>query len=85
MKINCPKCNWQPTGEPLWVCDSYCNHVFDTFSSFGVCPKCSKRYSQTACPACNSWSLHEDWYKDLGPLLQKELKKIEKDLTIVKD
>ena len=60
MKINCPKCNWQPTGEPLWVCDSYCNHVFDTFSSFEVCPKCSKRYSQTACPACYSWSLHED-------------------------
>lgn len=81
-KVKCPKCFWKPTGEALWICESKCKHVWDTFSTFGECPKCSKRWEQTACPACHSWSLHQDWYYDLGAILKKELKKIEKELTI---
>ena len=81
MKINCPKCHWQPTRKSLWICESKCKHVWHTFSTFGVCPKCSKRWIQTSCPACDSWSLHEDWYKDLGMLLKKELEKFEMGLT----
>jgi RNA polymerase subunit RPABC4/transcription elongation factor Spt4 len=82
--IKCPKCSWKPTGEALWVCESKCNQVWDTFSTFGTCPKCSKRWEKTRCPACSSWSLHEDWYGDLSPLLKQELSKIEKESTLKK-
>ena len=79
--IKCPKCSWKPTGERLWICTPKCKNVWDTFSSAGICPKCSKRWKKTACPTCHSYSLHHDWYYDLGTLLKKELEKIEKEFT----
>ena len=73
--INCPKCSWKPTGAALWICESKCNQVFNTFSNYGVCPKCSKRFEDTCCPRCHRWSPHIDWY-GFDKLLKDELEKI---------
>jgi hypothetical protein len=38
-RIRCPKCKWQPGRRNRWRCD--CGHVWNTFDTNGVCPKCS--------------------------------------------
>lgn len=62
-KIMCPKCEWEPDGGAHWMC--HCSYVWNTFATYGKCPKCSKVHKQTQCPKCHQQSPHEDWYIDL--------------------
>ena len=74
LEIKCPKCSWKPTGEKLWQCS--CKHIWFTFETGGVCPKCKKRWEDTSCPKCHKWSKHLLWYSDLDKLLKIELEKL---------
>jgi hypothetical protein len=67
IKIQCPKCNWEPDGKPYWKCN--CGKVWDTFSTGGVCPRCHYQWKETQCPACYKWSLHIDWYRGLDDMI----------------
>ena len=77
LAIKCPKCHWEPDGKAYWQCS--CGHVWDTFSTQGVCPKCHKRWQDTSCilhaGGCTAWSPHIDWYHiplDMEKLLEKK-------------
>jgi hypothetical protein len=39
-----------------------CGHVWNTFTTKGVCPKCSFAWEITACLSCKQYSLHKNWY-----------------------
>ena len=71
--IHCPKCSWEPDGEPYWRCS--CLHVWDTFSTGGRCPNCKKVWEHTQCivyaGGCGQWSPHLDWYSGLSGILDK--------------
>ena len=60
--IQCPACEWQPDGKKNWGC-SNCGHVWDTFTTRGVCPKCKTKFETTWCPGCGQSTPHTDWYK----------------------
>lgn len=59
-RIRCPKCNWTPSAEDLWLCS--CRHVWNTFDTGGVCPACLYQWRITMCLQCRQWSAHSDWY-----------------------
>jgi hypothetical protein len=61
-RIRCPACGWEPTRHHLWMCS--CLHSWNTFETRGVCPACSRRWTETQCPRCSAWSPHDDWYAD---------------------
>lgn len=63
-RIRCPRCQWQPAPNDTWRCDPGCLHVWNTFETRGVCPACSKQWTQTACLRCHVWSPHDDWYEE---------------------
>jgi hypothetical protein len=87
VKIYCPKCKWEPTAQSLWNCNpGGCNHSWNTFDTYGVCPGCGKAWRDTSCHACGKWSPHHDWYHDdtdMTNLLEKiqEEEKISIELT----
>jgi hypothetical protein len=60
--IVCPKCGWVHDGQAHWQCHVFCLHVWNTFSTAGICPACSFKWEQTQCPQCEAWSNHLDWY-----------------------
>ena len=62
-RIRCPKCAWQPAKSDRWLCEPGCGHVWNTFETRGVCPGCSKRWTETVCLRCRQWSFHDDWYE----------------------
>lgn len=62
-KIMCPKCKWKPDGKAHWMC--HCRHVWNTFETYGKCPKCSIIHKTTHCPVCLRQSPHADWYVTL--------------------
>ncbi len=66
MKIACPKCAWEPTASARWSCA--CGHDWHTFETGGQCPKCRTVWRDTQCLACQKWSKHHDWYRDLPPV-----------------
>lgn len=74
LEIKCPKCSWKPVNEKLWICS--CKHIWNTFETGAVCPKCKKRWEDTSCPKCHKWSKHILWYNDLDKLLKLELEKL---------
>lgn len=50
-----------------WLCSPRmggCGHVWNTFLTGGLCPKCSCAWEITACLSCKQFSLHKDWYHD---------------------
>ena len=59
-RIRCPLCGWRPGAHDRWMC--HCGHLWNTFETGGVCPGCLYQWKVTACPACNRWSAHSDWY-----------------------
>ena len=61
-RIRCPKCGWEPGRNDRWSCEPGCGHVWNTFETAGVCPACSKQWTDTACLRCHQWSPHDDWY-----------------------
>ena len=80
IKICCPKCNWEPDGQPYWQCS--CGTEWDTFSTGGRCPDCKKVWSKTQCileaGGCLAWSPHLDWYRGLDKIvieLKEEIKR----------
>ena len=64
VKIYCPKCKWKPNPHSLWCCDPGCQHVWNTFDTYGRCPGCGFIWRETACHDCGAWSPHHDWYHD---------------------
>jgi hypothetical protein len=63
-RIRCPRCKWQPDRRAQWQCN--CGHVWNTFDTHGVCPKCHYAWRETRCLKCHQWSPHAEWYeKDL--------------------
>ncbi len=65
MYIACPKCDWQPEPNDQWLCT--CGHRWNTFETHGVCPACSRVWTETQChvlDGCGQWSDHEEWYHD---------------------
>ena len=74
VKIECPKCTWEPTPDSRWQCS--CGHIWNTFDTAGRCPSCGKQWKDTCCLSCHEWSPHIDWYKGLDDWLKEELEKI---------
>jgi hypothetical protein len=71
--IRCPKCNWEPDGQPHWQCS--CGMIWNTFATGGRCPRCAKVWEDTMCVGdaggCNKWSPHLDWYENLDNVVKE--------------
>ncbi|MFM9947684.1 MAG: hypothetical protein ACKV1O_07075 [Saprospiraceae bacterium] len=82
VKIECPKCSWEPDGQAHWQCS--CGTVWNTFDTAGRCPSCKKQWKHTCCPTdpggCGQWSLHLDWYKNLDKWLEDELEGVKTEV-----
>jgi hypothetical protein len=73
MLIYCPVCAWEPSASSRWVCHDACGHMWNTFDTCGVCPKCGEVWQVTQCHRCRLASPHLDWYHD-GPPADLSLK-----------
>jgi hypothetical protein len=62
IKVECPKCEWQPDGKIYWKCS--CGHSWNTFETRAKCPACNKQWETTRCPGCGKSTPHEEWYID---------------------
>ncbi|MEO7404547.1 MAG: hypothetical protein ABIU95_12845 [Burkholderiales bacterium] len=62
-EIRCPHCEWKPAAESRWSCAPGCGTVWNTFWTRGLCPGCTKRWTDTQCPECNVISPHRKWYR----------------------
>jgi hypothetical protein len=71
-QIYCPRCKWKPDASALWQCLPVCAHVWNTFETRGVCPRCGEKFEHTACLRCHEFSRHMDWYHDVDPLMEKQ-------------
>ena len=58
--ICCPLCKWKPGKHDRWICK--CSHIWNTFDTGGVCPKCLYQWRVTQCRVCLGISAHSDWY-----------------------
>lgn len=67
MRIECPGCHWEPDGHPHWICDK-CPQVWNTFVSYGECPRCGHVHRYTMCIRCRRIFPHSDWYFDLDSI-----------------
>jgi len=83
LEIACPKCDWQPDASSRWSCSCGCS--WNTFDTAARCPQCGKQWEYTQCLAwrCNKFSLHLDWYRNLGDLLKEELESINEAIEVV--
>lgn len=76
--ICCPKCHWEPDGQPYWQC--VCGTRWDTFSTGARCPGCGKVWEYTRCPelpgGCNEWSQHLAWYHGLDDMVMQMLDEV---------
>lgn len=70
-RIRCPKCDWEPDGQPYWQC--HCGCVWDTFQTQARCPSCNFRHEKTQCISCDELSLHIDWYEGLDSVIDEIL------------
>ena len=69
IEIFCPKCRWEPKTYSRWLCAPElggCGHVWNTFDTHGICPKCNWHWIITACLWCKQFSPHEEWYHEPG-------------------
>ena len=69
IQIQCPKCKWEPDGQPYWQCT--CGVSWDTFATGARCPSCGKglgRYTMRTDTqvVASKWSPHLDWYGWIG-------------------
>jgi len=60
-RIRCPLCGWQPSKRDLWICS--CHHIWNTFDTGGICPRCLYQWMETQCRACHRFSPHSAWYE----------------------
>jgi hypothetical protein len=75
-QIYCPRCAWHPSAASRWVCARRiggCGHVWNTFDTRGVCPKCRWKWEIAACLSCRQFSLHEARYHDPEPPRAQEV------------
>ncbi len=79
VKIECPKCGWEPDGGAYWQCT--CGCIWNTFETAARCPQCKKQWKYTACiphrGGCPEKSPHLDWYKGLDDWLREEIEQVE--------
>lgn len=80
IKIECPKCRWEPKADSLWSCT--CGHAWNTFDTGGRCPACHEQWRDTQCLSCSEWSKHLDWYKNLDDIFKKEIESISEPIYI---
>jgi hypothetical protein len=73
MVIACPKCDFCPRPNLLWICRPGCATKWHTFATHGICPGCHKFWHDTCCPRCKMWSPHDDWYRDLNGAPDREI------------
>ncbi len=78
-EIKCPKCEWEPKSNDKWQCS--CLHVWNTFDTGGICPKCKKRWEDTQCLDCKRWSPHLDWYSNFDKFLKEEFENMKIDIV----
>lgn len=71
IKICCPKCDWEPDASSEWTCT--CEHIWNTFDTGGICPKCKTRWKDTECLSCHKWSPHIDWYRGLDEAIRQQI------------
>ncbi len=89
LKIECPKCGWEPDGGAYWMC-SQCQYMWNTFDTAAQCPQCHFQHEHTSCipskGGCHAYEPHLDWYKNLSDIVQEELDTIliEKEVTLKK-
>ncbi len=78
VKIECPKCGWEPDGGAYWQCT--CGHVWDTFTTAARCPKCNFQHERTSCipwrGGCTAFEPHIDWYKGLDEWVREQLESV---------
>jgi hypothetical protein len=60
-EASCPACHAHPLLGEHWVCNE-CRCRFDTFETLAECPRCYKRYEETACPECGRKHSIIDWF-----------------------
>ena len=87
VEIACPKCDWEPNGGAHWMCT--CGYRWNTFDTYGKCPKCGKVWRDTQCPGpgypggCGAWSKHIDWYRHWDSPVKEEIEEILKEKPAV--
>ena len=85
LKIECPKCGWEPDGGAYWMCDN-CRHIWNTFDTMARCPACGHQHERTACipsrGGCPAYEPHLDWYKNLDDILDEEIRSIETPIRL---
>ena len=71
-RIRCPLCQWHPKASSRWYCGDCdypedffegCGTAWNTFTTRGLCPRCSHQWRWTICLSCQRWSRHEEWYE----------------------
>ncbi len=58
-EVRCPFCLKNPPIAPAWRCN--CGAQFDTFETYGQCPRCHAQYPRTACPLCGQLAPFAMW------------------------
>ena len=86
LKIECPKCGWQPNAHSRWGCS--CGTLWNQFDTAGRCPTCGKQWEMTQCytpteGGCEQWSLHLDWYKGLTPFVEEQVEEVNKNIKVL--
>lgn len=85
VKIECPKCGWEPDGGEYWAC-SACGHIWDTFATAARCPSCGHQHEHTSCipfrGGCNAYEPHIDWYKGLDNWVREQLEEINRRIQV---
>jgi len=56
----CPSCKTAPPVGEYWKCGN-CGQAFDTFQTWGVCPRCSARFATTRCTDCGQQNPVSEW------------------------
>lgn len=82
-KISCPKCDWEPRPESLWMCT--CGHQWNTFETAACCPACNQQWEETCCLNCHEWSMHVDWYRDIDDWLTEILEEEQLSMPVFAD
>ncbi len=85
IKIECPKCKWEPKPNSLWSCS--CGTSWHTFDTSGRCPSCKKQWDMTQClshfeSGCGKWSPHLAWYKGLDPIIEEVIDEVNKEVEV---
>ncbi|HMF34980.1 MAG TPA: hypothetical protein VKK79_26395 [Candidatus Lokiarchaeia archaeon] len=66
-RARCPHCHVNPPVGPHWQCGDLngpgCGHMFDTFLTRAMCPRCGRKFPLTQCLHCGQWAPIADYYE----------------------